>query len=236
MPQKTSTTSSRKIDKNKPILIINTKSYKEATYPYSLLLGQISEKISSKLNVQIALAVQPTDIYLLSHRFSLPILAQHFDPVEEKATGAVSGYAIKSAGAIGSLINHSERKLTFNGIRKRIEYAKGLDLTTIVCASNMQEVREIVDLNPDFIAIEPPELIGGNISVSKARPELLKEFVDFVRSHNPNIGLICGAGIKTGEDVTRALDLGVKGILVASGIVLSHNWEEKIKELASHLI
>ena len=36
--------------------------------------------------------------------------------------------------------------------------------------------------------------------------------------------LLCGAGIVTAEDVERAIELGSHGILVASGIVKSRNW------------
>jgi triosephosphate isomerase len=45
--------------------------------------------------------------------------------------------------------------------------------------------------------------------------------------------VICGAGITDKGDVTKAMELGSQGILVASGIVKATSWEKKITELAS---
>ena len=218
-----------------PLMIINTKSYKEALLPDGLLLGRIAEQVAEELGINIVLAVQPTDIYVLSSRLNIPIIAQHFDPVESRATGSISGLAIKQAGARGSLINHSEKRLALNSIEKRIKYANLLGIDSIVCASSLEEAKKIARLDPSMIAIEPPELIAGNISVSSARPELLIGVVDSVKKINHNIPVLCGAGIKTGRDVARARDLGVKGILVSSGIVLARDWDKAIRELASNL-
>ena len=48
--------------------------------------------------------------------------------------------------------------------------------------------------------------------------------------------MLCGAGIVSGNDVTRAKQLGSKGILVASGIVKAKNWEEIIEEFSRALV
>lgn len=217
-----------------PILVINTKSYKQAILPDSLLLARTAQDISEELGVNIALAVQPTDIYLLSSRTTIPILAQHFDPVEERATGAVSGLAIRSAGAVGSLINHSEKKLSLRSIKERIDYARMIGLSTITCSSSIDEAVSIARLNPSMLAYEPPELIGGNVSVT-TKPDVLRELVSRIKSINHDLPLLCGAGIKHGKDIAKALDLGMDGVLVASGVILARDWKEKIYELASNL-
>jgi len=43
--------------------------------------------------------------------------------------------------------------------------------------------------------------------------------VELVKRVNPEVIILCGAGITTGEDVAAALKLGTQGVLVASGIV-----------------
>jgi triosephosphate isomerase len=70
-----------------------------------------------------------------------------------------------------------------------------------------------------MVAIEPPELIGTGIPVSKAQPEIVSGTVRLVREVNGKVTILCGAGISHGEDVSAALKLGTQGVLVASGIV-----------------
>jgi triosephosphate isomerase len=77
----------------------------------------------------------------------------------------------------------------------------------------------VASLKPDVIAIEPPELIGTGIPVSKAQPEVVTGTAKLVREVNKKVVILCGAGISRGEDVAAALKLGTQGVLVASGIV-----------------
>ncbi len=218
-----------------PLMIINTKSYKEALLPDSLLLARFSEEVSEDLGVNIVLAVQPTDIYVLSSRTKIPIMAQHFDVAEERLTGSISGLGVKKVGAVGSLINHSEKRLSLKGIEERINYGRKIGLDVVSCASNIKEMEDIARMGPSMIALEPPELIAGNVSVSTAEPELLIEAVDRLRKIDRSIPLLCGAGIKNGRDVAKARDLGVKGILVSSGIIKAKDWKKAIFELANNL-
>jgi triosephosphate isomerase len=74
-------------------------------------------------------------------------------------------------------------------------------------------------MKPDITSVEPPELIGSGISVSKAKPEIVTDTVKLVKSVDPKMTILCGAGISTADDVAIALKLGTRGVLVASGIV-----------------
>jgi len=217
-----------------PLLLINTKSYKEGVGRNAILLGRITEKVSNELGVSIVLAVQPTDIFPLSN-MGVHVIAQHFDPVLERGTGKISPLAIRDAGALGSLLNHSEYRLTKRMLEKSINYANALGLDTVICTSSLEESIKVGSMEPSMIALELPELIAGDIPITKARPELITEVIDNVKRINPNIPILCGAGIKSGKDVARARDLGALGVLVSSGIILAKNWEEKIREFASNL-
>jgi triosephosphate isomerase len=126
---------------------------------------------------------------------------------------------VKEAGAKGTLINHSERQLKLSDVDEIVRITREKGLLTVVCANNPSVSVAAAALKPDFIAIEPPELIGTGISVSKAKPEVVKGTVQLVRNINAEVVILCGAGISSGEDVRAALRLGTQGVLVASGIV-----------------
>jgi triosephosphate isomerase len=120
---------------------------------------------------------------------------------------------------MGTLINHSEMRLKLADIDANIARARENQLISVVCSNNASVSAAIAALNPNMVAVEPPELIGTGISVSKAKPEVVSGTADLVRRVNREVTILCGAGITTGEDVAKALELGTEGVLVASGIV-----------------
>jgi triosephosphate isomerase (TIM) len=209
---------------NEPILVINLKTYPEGTGKNAHELLKAAEEVSKN---NVILAVQAIDIRELSNS-SIPIFAQHIDAVEEgNRTGSVTPQAIKDAGAKGTLINHSEHRIPQEQIKKTVELCKKHGLTTIICAESPQEAEKLAEYNPDYIAIEPPELIGGNISVSEAKPEVITDTVERIK----NTKVLCGAGVKTRKDSEIAIRLGSKGLLVASGIVKAKDKKQAIKDL-----
>lgn len=212
----------------KGIMIINFKTYEEGTGENALKLAKTAEALAG--NVEIVLAVQPTDIKFISKSVRIPVFSQHADPIGYGAhTGWVLPESVKLSGAKGSLLNHSERRVDFETLGKSIKRCKELGLTTVACADTPETAERIAEFKPDYIAIEPPELIGGEISVSKAKPEVITESIEKVKPFG--IPVLCGAGIKNREDVSKAKELGVKGILVASGVVKSENPEEAMRDL-----
>jgi triosephosphate isomerase len=134
-------------------------------------------------------------------------------------TGHILAESVKEAGAVGTLINHSERQLKLSEIDELVKLAHEKGLLSCVCANNPNVSAAVAALKPDIMAVEPPELIGTGIPVSKAKPEIITSTVKLVRKTNSDVILLCGAGISHGEDVTAALRLGTQGVLVASGIV-----------------
>ncbi len=166
----------------------------------------------------------------------LPVFAQHIDAVEPGShTGHTLFEAMVDAGITGTLINHSEHTLELWQIEFMVEKCKSAGLTTVVCANNPVTSAAAAALGPDFVAYEPPELIGGDISVSTAKPELVAEAVRMVKEVDHDVGVLCGAGVKNGEDVKRALELGTEGVLLASGLVKAKDLKTVIAELESGL-
>ncbi|NHJ38550.1 MAG: triose-phosphate isomerase [Asgard group archaeon] len=218
---------------NYPLLLINFKTYKQGTGSKGLELAKICEEVSKEMDVCIAIAVQSSDIRMISSQVDIPIFAQHIDPITPGSnTGHILIEAIKEAGAIGTLINHSEKKIKLQSIDKIIQLAKENNLFTCVCASTPRIAGAIAALSPDCCATEPPELIGSGISVSTAKPEIITETVDIIQKINPQVVPLCGAGITNSDDVKIALELGTKGILIASGIVKAQEPKKILTEMA----
>jgi len=207
-----------------PIIIVNFKTYLEATGQKALELAKKAEKVSRETNVSVAVAPQFVDIAAVAKTVDIPVFAQHIDAINPGSyTGHVLAESVKEAGAIGTLINHSERQLKLSNINEIIKITREKELVSVVCANNPNISAAVAALKPDVIAIEPPELIGTGIPVSKAKPEVITTTVKLVREINPTLPVLCGAGITRGEDVTAALKLGTQGILVASGVVKAKN-------------
>ncbi|RLG71670.1 MAG: triose-phosphate isomerase [Methanobacteriota archaeon] len=214
-----------------PVIIINFKVYAEATGEKAVRLATIAKNVADKSGVCIAVACQPTDIAMVANT-GVPTLAQHVDPIHPgNHTGHILGEAIREAGAIGSLVNHSERQQTLAAIEKSLEILKRLGMVSVVCTNNVKTSKAVATLEPDFIAIEPPELIGTGIPVSKAKPEIVKNGVEAVKTSNPDVKVLCGAGITTREDICAALRLGAEGVLIASAVTCSNNPKKVLEEL-----
>lgn len=212
------------------LYIINFKTYAEATGINAIKLANLVAELREKLKVEIIVAPQFVDLVKISE-ITLTV-AQHIDPITYGAhTGSILPQAIKEAGAIGTLLNHSEKKMDLEKIKACIEFAKLLELKTICCAGNLKEVIEISKFGPDYIAFEDPELIGTGKSITQYKPEMIERFVEIVRDLNPNIITLCGAGISNSKDVEKAKELGIKGVLVSSAIVKAKNQREALLNL-----
>lgn len=220
-----------------PIIIVNFKTYSEATGKKAVELAKMAERISLETEVCIGLAPQFVDIASVAHAVSIPVFAQHIDAVRPGSfTGHVLAEAIKKAGAVGTLINHSERRLKLAGIDATIARARETDLVSVVCTRNATVSSVVAKFNPNMIAVEPPELIGTGISVADAKPEVVTGAVRLVKRKNPNVVVLCGAGLTKGEDVAAALRLGTEGILVASGIVKAKDQYKVLLDFAENTV
>ena len=220
----------------KPIIIINYKTYTESVGKKGLEIAKAAEKISEESGIPIGVCPQFLDLRMISENVDIPVYAQHFDAVSPGShTGNVLVETLKDCGLKGSLLNHSEKRMVLADLEKSIEMAKNHNLETIVCTNNIGVSKAVAVMNPDMIAIEPPELIGSGIPVSKANPEVVEGTVREVRKINKDVIILCGAGISKGEDVKSALELGASGVLLASGVVKAKNVEEAIRELIKNI-
>ncbi len=215
----------------KPIWITNFKNYENAVGANAVSLAKIHEKVAKETGATICVAVGACDVFRVSQEVSIPVLSQHVDAIDfGKFTGHILPQTAKKSGAVGTLLNHSERRLDPEELEGAASCAQKANLARIICAEDPDEIEKFAELDPDFVAFEPPELIGSTSkSVSSESPASIAEAVKRSRG----IPVLVGAGINSAEDVKIALKLGASGFLVATAIVKSPDPEKALKEFVS---
>jgi triosephosphate isomerase len=217
-----------------PIVIVNFKTYESSVGNNAIRLAKICEESVEETGKSVAICVPVADIYRVSSSVSIPVFSEHVDPDDFGAhTGEILVSDIKDNGAIGSLINHSEDRYRMDLLEASIKKLKNNEMMSIVCANNDELAEALATFEPDFIAVEPPELIGGEVSVTDADPNIVVTTVKKVHKIDENIPVLCGAGIKNGKDVKKAIELGCAGVLVASGITKASDPKVALLDLLS---
>lgn len=214
------------------MIVLNLKTYLKSLEK-ALYFTDLTSEVVAETGVRVIICPPMVFLKDAAERFS-GVFAQYVDPESPGAfTGSLSAEALKMIKVTGSLLNHSEKKLRMpEKIKAGIERLHQLGLESLVCAESPAEAKNIVTYNPTYVAIEPPELIGSGISVSTAKPEIVKDTVTEIKSINDKIPILCGAGISNAEDVKKALGLGVDGVLLASAFVNAPDPKEFLKSLA----
>ncbi len=214
-----------------PLVLVNLKTYGDATGAAGLELCRSLQRADDGRSLT-ALAVPALDVARYAAALRLPIYAQHVDgAMAGKSTGHTVATAMAAAGAVGTLLNHAERPLAAADLLAAHHAAKGAGLRTVICAADGPKAAKVARLHPDYVAIEPPELIGGEVSVSTAAPEVVRSAVALVAASSPSVAVLCGAGIKDRADVTAARKLGTAGVLVASGVVCAKDPAAALSDL-----
>lgn len=216
----------------KPMLLINFKTYEQGTGKKAVDLAKMAEKVSKENGANIVLSVQMTDINRVSRSVTCPVYAQHMDPITPGShTGWILPQAVIEAGVKGTLINHSEHNIDLKKTEECVKICKENKIVSVCCAATPEIAEKIAKFSPDYIAIEPPELIGGDVSVSQAKPEVITDTVKLVKGVNPGVKVLCGAGVNSKMDVKKSIELGAVGVLVASAIVKSDKQEQVIVDI-----
>lgn len=218
------------------MFIINYKNYEEISGDNAAKLAAVADRIAKRYKIRIAVA-PPHHLLSGIRNYSGPILSQHVDNAKVgSTTGFVIPELLKKSKISGSLINHSEHRIPGKDIAELVPRLQKLKMITVVCVRDVAEAARYAKLNPTYIAIEPPELIGSGKAVSTEKPELITKAAHAVSAAKNSTKLLCGAGIVSGQDVRKAMDLGSSGILVASGIVKAKNWNAIVEEFAKGML
>ena len=214
----------------KPLLIINFKTYQEATGKKGI---ELARKIFSVQKKGWILAVAPPLLDLEEIcKLKGTVFAQHVDRHEYGAhTGQITPLQLKKLEVKGTILNHSERKLSWKVLVQTVKECKKVKLITVICALTLAEVKKVASLHPEYIAYEPKELIGGDISVTSSKPEIIQKAVKLVQKISSKIKVLCGAGVHSPGDVQKAVELGAAGVLVAHAVVKAKNPKKFIQNL-----
>ncbi len=220
------------------ILIINYKTYPSSMGSRGLEIARCADKVRRETGIEVMIAVPATMIWRVSREAEIPVLAQHVDPLEPgRGTGFLTVELVLDAGGKGSLVNHSEHRVTVSDAQKIICRLREKGLLSIACGDTPEATLSMAFLGADIVAMEPPELIGTGVSVSKAKPEIVSRTVSLVRKFFGNEKpVLVGAGVTDGEDARKAVELGADGVLVSSSVMKARDPCLKIRELAEALL
>ncbi len=214
------------------MIIVNFKNYESAVGENAVALAKIHEVVAIETGAPIAVAVGALDLEKVVAAVKIPVFVQSIDAAEfGSSTGKIVPQLAKNLGAAGTLLNHSENRVV-ESLGERVEAARKAGLKIVICAENDDEAAEFAEkYSPDFVAVEPPELIGGEISVTTANPEIIKNSIAKVGA----TPLLVGAGVKNGEDTRTAVKVGAAGVLLASGVTKADDPAEVLRDLARGL-
>ena len=216
-----------------PLIVVNFKTYSTAMAQSAVTLGQHMANVETKARM-VAVA-SAFDLSSVSSISGLEVWSQHLDPVGQGShTGWLEPETAIARGASGTIINHAEHKVSLEHVEKLMAMLpEGFPICA--CAADVDEARALAKLGPTFIAVEPPELIGGDISVTTADPAIVSDTVAAVKEVNPGVRVLCGAGVKNGQDVATAISLGAEGVLLASGVTKANDVQRVLNDLVSLL-
>jgi len=212
-------------------VLVNLKAY-----PCDpVAVASAAADVAERADVRVAVAPQAAHLEAVAQT-GVETWGQHVSPVEHGShTGSTLAEALADAGASGTLLNHSERRLKLADIDAGLAATRRADLSTVVCANNPDQIAAVAALGPDAVAVEPPELIGTGTPVSQADPEVVEDAVAAAERVDPTVDVYCGAGISTGDDVLAARELGADGVLLASGVAKADDPRGALESLVEGL-
>jgi len=207
------------------------------TYPCDPIeVAQAAADVADDSGVRVGVAPQDADLEAVAET-GVETWAQHVDPIDYGSnTGHTLAETVAEVGADGTLINHSENRLKLADIDGSVQAAERAGLETIVCANNPEQIGAVTALGPDAVAVEPPELIGGDVSVATADPDIVTDAVEAAANVDEDVDVFCGAGISSGDDVDAAGDLGASGVLLASGVAKADDPRAVLEDLVDPLV
>ena len=216
------------------LVVVNFKTYQTAHGASAEELALAMSGIET--DARMIAAVSALDLAaVVAAAPDLEVWCQHLDPVGFGSnTGWLHPETAIERGATGTLINHAEHKVSIEHVAMLLDQVpEGFEVCA--CAADIDEAMAMAALVPNYVAVEPPELIGGDTSVTNADPDIVSDTAAAVREVSDEVGILCGAGVKTGADVAKAIELGTTGVLLASGVTKADDPAAALSGLISEL-
>ena len=212
------------------MIVVNFKTYQQASGEAAVKLTHSICDCAGETGVEIIVCPQAVDLRKVVAVSDHPVWAQHVDAVERgRVTGWFPPEVAKESGAVGTLLNHSEHKLSVGQLGETLARCKESGLKTLVFADSVEEAKVVSKFKPDYIGYEPPELVGSKTtSVARSKPDVIEKVVKAIA----DIPIFVGAGIKDKNDVLVSLKRGAKGVVPSSAVVLAKNPKKVLEDLA----
>jgi triosephosphate isomerase len=216
------------------LVVVNLKTYESAHGASAEALAEAMAGVHT--DARLVAAVSAFDLAaVVAAAPNLEVWCQHLDPIGFGSfTGWLHPATAVERGASGTLINHAEHKVSIEHVAMLLDQVPE-GFTVCACAADIEEARALSALQPDYVAVEPPELIGGDVSVTSADPEIVRATAAAVHEISEQVGILCGAGVKSGADVAAAIELGTTGVLLASGVTQAEDPAAVVSDLVSAL-
>lgn len=224
--------------KQRKTIALNLKTYAESTGAAGEKLCAIADEVAAGARgVEVIVCPQAPSLEKIASKMQhAKVFAQACEAAKPgQSTGAVTPEAVKAAGCEGTLVNHSERKVSFAEVKEVVTGSQKAGLRVCACAASVEEGVQLSSFSPWAVAVEPPELIGSGISVSTAKPELVSRAVEKIRAANSKCIVLVGAGITTAGDVAKSVELGAEGVLLASSFVKAAEPASLLREMVGQL-
>lgn len=222
----------RKVRLEPPFFEIGPKNY---LFGDQILdLARIADEAAAKYDVRVIFTTPYANIErVAASAKNLKVFAPHMDDIPVgRGLACVLGESLKAAGAVGVMLNHAERALPLSTLVRTLARARELELMTIVCADSIAEARAVAQLSPDLMITEPAELIGSGQACDMM---YVRQSIDAVMGINPDIGVLVGGGISSGEDVYRTIMAGADATGSSSGIAKAADPGAMVREMLSAL-
>ncbi len=216
------------------MFFVNFKNYPQAFENFPKIYQDLETVAQRYSKVSTILVPPPLLVAKVVETVGIPVWTQHFDSVPlGPHTGHLPPKALKMLGVSGGFLNHSEYPSSPEEIGRAVAVAKELSFPVLVFAKSLKALSQTKRFNPDYLAYEPPELIGAGVargvSVTTAKAEIVKRATKEVHP----IPLLIGAGIYKREDIKKGLKLGAVGGVVSSAIITAPSPEKVLDELLS---
>ncbi|HBX80801.1 MAG: triose-phosphate isomerase [Propionibacteriaceae bacterium] len=211
-----------------PFLIVNPKAYLSGRK--TLKLAAFADELSALSDIDVIFTAQHVDLRAVAENTrNLIVTAQHMEALTPgRGMGHILPEALVEAGVRAVVLNHAENPLTIADLDATMQRARELGLLTIVCADTEAQCRAIAMFGPDVMICEPTAAIGTGAMDAGT---YIERTTRIVKDVNPNILVIQAAGVTSGADVRRVLDLGADGSGGTSGIIKAADWRAKIEEM-----
>ncbi|KKT73459.1 MAG: Triosephosphate isomerase [Microgenomates group bacterium GW2011_GWA2_44_7] len=225
------------------VIFVNFKTYPRGTGKEAVEMAKICIEVSKENEkVKIIPVVQVVDLYRVGQMLgdTAEIWVQHVDGVKwGQNTGWILPEGVKNEGATGSFLNHSEHKTEVSpssapqaplgNLRAAIERCQEIGLRTLVFASNLPELKRMVNLGSEMVAYEPPELIGSRTDSVASRSDVISEASKICQERK--VSLIVGAGIHSEADIKVSLACGAVGVAIARDIMEADDPRSELAKL-----